>query len=562
MSDKPTSQPSAPTVSGVLGINLRWLVGTIVVLGILAVAGRQGWRFYIHKKELHLAAQSAGYLEKRDIRSAVLSAREALKINPFNLEASRVMARVTDLASTPDSIGWWGRVAELDGYQTDTVLNWASSGLRFNEWATVDAILGKVDEKGRKTARYHQIAGGLAVGTRQYAVAEFHFIRALRLETNNPVNQLNLATVRLFSTNTTVIRQSVTTLELLRTNPVCRLPAQRALVASAARGTDNEAYLSRARELIANPGVQFPDRLEYLHALRRARTNEFSGELSRHMTQAARQDGAVFLMTRWMNQEKLSKEALAWHQTLDPALLASAPVKLVIGETMLVLGDWKALQKHAGTGGWDQMEFMRRALLARSLREQRLDIESRNQWQQAVSEARQGSVATLMLAQTAESWGWIPESEELWWNIALGKSGQKSALKALYRIYENQGNSKQLLQVLTRALQLDPDDVFARNNHAMLSMILNMELPAAFENAANVYKKDPANISFISTQAFSLYLQKRSGEALKLLLTIPKDRLETPEFALIHGLVLADQGDRAGAIRALERARRAKALLP
>jgi len=83
-----------------------------------------------------------------------------------------------------------------------------------------------------------------------------------------------------------------------------------------------------------------------------------------------------------------------------------------------------------------------------------------------------------------------------------------------------------------------------------------------FDLALQAYQMEPTNISFASTYAFSLYQQKRWGEALSVFAPFDAKTLADPGVAGYYGLVLEANGHPKQAKEYLARAMHASRLLP
>src|SRR4030095_12825507 len=90
--------------------------------------------------------------------------------------------------------------------------------------------LASVDKAGQRTADYHAVAAALALKPNNFPTAEFHLTEAVKLEPQNDLLRMNLATVRLRSRDAKIVADAERTLENLRTNAACRLPELRSLV--------------------------------------------------------------------------------------------------------------------------------------------------------------------------------------------------------------------------------------------------------------------------------------------------------------------------------------------
>jgi len=67
-----------------------------------------------------------------------------------------------------------------------------------------------------------------------------------------------------------------------------------------------------------------------------------------------------------------------------------------------------------------------------------------------------------------------------------------------------------------------------------------------------VYQKAPTNAAYVSTYAYSLHLQKKDAEALKVIEQLKPQVLQNPSIAGYYGLILKATGNGAKAKTCLE----------
>src|SRR5437016_3294573 len=80
----------------------------IAALGLWFV----GWPAWQRHQERRAVEQAVQFMAKGDRRNASLSARQALQVNPRNLEACRIMAELNELSHSPGALDWRRRIAE------------------------------------------------------------------------------------------------------------------------------------------------------------------------------------------------------------------------------------------------------------------------------------------------------------------------------------------------------------------------------------------------------------------------------------------------------------------
>jgi len=59
--------------------------------------------------------------------------------------------------------------------------------------------------------------------------------------------------------------------------------------------------------------------------------------------------------------------------------------------------------------------------------------------------------------------------------------------------------------------------------------------------AREVYESGRTNIIFVSSYAFALHTQGKTGEGLKLMEAFSEEDLQRPEIALYYGILLGDR---------------------
>ena len=95
----------------------------------------------------------------------------------------------------------------------------------------------------------------------------------------------------------------------------------------------------------------------------------------------------------------------------------------------------------------------------------------------------------------------------------------------------------------------------------MTALLLDAKELKPHDLAREVYEQAPTNSSFAATYAFSLYVQGKKTEALKVMQQLKPQDLESPSIAGYYGIILKATGGGAGAGIYLEKASKA-ALLP
>jgi tetratricopeptide (TPR) repeat protein len=549
-----------------------WILTAVilVVLLMLAVAGWLGRSAYRHFKEKREQAQAQAFLAKGDYRSALLSARQTLQFNPTNVPACRVMAALAELSHSPAALDWQRRIVQTEPSIGNKLLL-AAAGLRYQNppFPLTAQILDELAVTATNLASYQVVAASLALSTRRLADAEAHFETAARLEPTNRLYELNLAVIRLGMTNETKAVQSRAVLEKMRTDGNLSTAALRALVVDRLAHQDAAAANRYSIQLLASPQANLADQLQQLGILQQLKSGDFAARLQSVQRLAATNAPAVASVAAWMRANHLPAESLTWLTGLPDGARAQSPVRLALADGYLQSSDWPKLRDFASQDNWDEMEFLRRALVSRAWSQLGVRQVAESNWGSAVTEAgsRFGALTTLL--GLAEQWKLPREQADLLQRMVAqfprerwAQQALKQAQHSLEQLYLAAGNTAALNQLYVKLFSIFPQDAEIKNNLAATCLLLKTNLPQACQWAAEVYAGTTNDRVVASTYAFALHLQGRTKEGLAILRQLDGRLLQQPDVALYYGVLLAATGATNEAAPFLQIARSNDRLLP
>jgi hypothetical protein len=523
------------------------LAGTLaVLLGLAALAGLS-WPFYRHHKEHRSQAQAQAFLAQGDFRSALLSARETILLDPTNVPACRVMAELAGLSHSPTQLDWLRRIVQSEP-TVENKLQLASAGLRYLNppFPLTAQILNELavtaGDHATNLASYQVIAASLALNLHHLAEAETHFEIAAKLEPTNQLYTLDLAIVRLGETNETGAAQSREALRQLQTDADFGLPALRALVADRLAHQDVAAAKAYSTQLLANAHSTLDDQLQELYILRQLKSSDFAGRLQAVQLQVATNAPAIAKVSAWMQANDLLADNRRWLTNLPASLQVQPPVRLVLADAYLQSNDWPTLRDFAAQGNWDEMEFLRLALVARAWSQLGVAQVADSNWSSAVNETGNRYGALTMLLGLTERWQWKREQADLLRRIIQKFPRERWAQLTLAQLYLADGDTAQLLQLYAALFAIFPDDPGIKNNLAATSLLLNTNLPQACRWAAEIYGGRTNDLIVASTYAFALHLQGRTQDGLAVMRKLDATLLQQPDAALYYGVLLAATG--------------------
>ncbi|HTL18899.1 MAG TPA: hypothetical protein VL793_16800, partial [Patescibacteria group bacterium] len=336
-----------------------------------------------------------------------------------------------------------------------------------------------------------------------------------------------------------------------------------------------EAAEDFSRKLIHLSGVTLDDRLLRLTILQRLSATgavqavtlknsngpEFENFLTAVQAQSISNSTAIYSVCQWMGSHGMASQALDWVSALDRSTRATQPVPLAVANLYVAKNDSAALQSFLERENWNDLEFFRLALLARSEwgRNERASGDAR--WASALRSAGDRLGALIVMTGLADEWGRDPE--DILWQIARRFPAEHWALEQLEDRYTASANTRGLNLVYASRLaeRRLPLDFTNRNNFASSSLLLGVNLPEAHSIARELYLVRSNDVVIASTYAYSLHLLGKTRDGLNVLARFKPEQLETPAIALYYGTLLCATGDGQQARPYLHAAAKAR-LLP
>jgi predicted Zn-dependent protease len=538
----------------------------IIMLSCVAVllAGYAGHRSYRVWKNKHLMSLGHEFLAKSDARNALLSVQEVLRSDPHNLDATRMMAQLADESRSPSALIWRSRVVELNPHSLEDRLALAQTALAMRDYATANHALEGVDAADKEKASYHNLAGAVAAAVNHPAEAENQFLEAARLDPQNPTPQLNLAVVRLHGSNTLDMEEARIVLQRLAANPtnsVLRCQALRELTMDAMSHKREDNGLVLSKKLTQETSAAFTDWILRLEVLRETGNSGFKPALAACQREAATNQSKIYELATWEMTKISPGDALTWLRRLPLNMQTNQPTALLVTECYAGSKDWSGLFSWLDKQRWAELEFVRHAFLCRALRGQELEDSAKTEWEKALKAANGQKQSLVMLLRLTAQWNWVNEGEDLLWTIVSQYPHERWATQALTQTLFAGGQTQSLMQLFKQELKGAPSDLAAKNNLAMIGLLLDVKEIKPHDLAKEVYQQAPTNSSFAATYAFSLYTQGKNAEALKVMQQLKPKDLESPSIAGYYGLILKATGSRAQAKLYFDRTSKA-ALLP
>jgi Flp pilus assembly protein TadD len=519
------------------------VISSCIVLLLLGYTGYRGYKVW---KQDHWLKLAHDFAAKGDARSEVLCLRQALNLNPQNTEVCRLMAELADAAHSDAALIWRQRLVDLNPKLLGDRLALAQSAMEFNDFAIASNTLAGVEAADQKTAVYQNAAGLLASAAGQIAEAKVHFTAAIKQEPDNYVPQLNLAALQIRRGNpaeTAEARASLRRISLTATNLIIRNQAKRELITDAMHANDFSTAEAIAKELATQTNAAFPDRLLQLEVLLKDKNPELNSTLAVRESEAAANPAKLPHMAAWLMKNMSLEQSLAWLQSLPKPIQTNQPAAPLLAECQLRLGQWHSLQAGIQSQNWNELDFVRHAFLARALRGQDLKDAATGEWSVALNIANDQKGAVISLFRMAAAWQWHSEAEEILWLVVNRYPEERWAPPVLMQTLIDGGRTRPLLQLFNVLAKRAPADLEMKNNQAFMALLLDAQELHPNELAREVYAQSPQSPAFAATYAYSLYMQKRYADALKVMQALSAKDLDNPAVAGYYGLTLKATGN-------------------
>jgi tetratricopeptide (TPR) repeat protein len=534
-----------------------------LVVMALAAAWHWGWPAYRQHKESRTLAGAQAAFGRGDYRSAWLGARMVLLLDSNSVPACRIMAGVAEVARSPVALDWWQRIAAFEPTVTNQ-LALAAAGLRFQNppFPLTVQILNQLPDTATNLMAFQSVAAELALRMNRLADAERHMELALQLEPTNKTLQLNLAVLRLSSTNPAVVTEARKMLNGFRTDTNLGPAALRSLVAERLMHDDLPAAHDYSTQLLASAQVTLADRLQQLGILKRLQSPDLAAQLNAVQQTTATNAALAAQTASWMEANGFMTETVNWLNSLPAGIQSRTPVQLALVDYYIGTTNWQGLSKLTTKSDWGEMNFLRLAFLSHAWSELGQPVVADVTWSSAVNQANNQLGALNALLELAIRWNMKSEQENLLWRIVRRFPDAGWAQQNLERLYLSSGDTEKLYQLYSERLARFPQSTELKNDAAATALLLKTNLAQAFQWAADACAQSPTNPDVVSTFAYALHLQGRDSEGLAVLQKLKPAQLKQPSVALYYGVLLIAAGKGVEASPYLQIARSRGQLLP
>lgn len=512
--------------------------------------GRPVWQRWQQRAALEqVRTFSAG----GDYRSAALALRRAIALGPADAATWREAVRLLGTIGTPEVLTAHEQLARLQPDDPAVKLAWIRDALRFEQTGDARRTMETLDEAARRDAAFFRLAAALAMALGRTDEVEANFERLVEVVPDDAGARFNLAAVRLWSEDEAKRRGAREALEEMAGREAVGLRAALELLKAAAREHDER----RMRETLAIlqaryvPGwrADFPD----AGAAGVARLIE-------QLKMAAATEGAesVALLARWLADVGQPRETLVWLDTLPDELAKAAEVMDVGAAVSVEIGDLDRLEGYLRAGAWGAWprDVLTLAMASRLQRLRYGEAQGRATWENALTAAGDSLPALRALVRLADGWNDGEATERALQVVVerFPKSGW--AYDALRSLYASRGDTQRLWQVYGQWVRHQPEALDVVASWIVLGAVLDRVDEGMAARAEEIFARGQRESAAVMALAAVRWRQRKPGETLNLLQTLPRETREAAAGSFWETLAAADLGDREAVQAALQRATR------
>jgi hypothetical protein len=295
--------------------------------------------------------------------------------------------------------------------------------------------------------------------------------------------------------------------------------------------------IAAADQLVNHTNVLFAERMLRLSAFKEAQAPGYPNELAAMQRYASQQgQETVQALATWLLATGQTPAALQWLEQLPPDLRSQQRVSMVRADLHLARREWPQLQAVLASAQWHDAEFMRHALLARALREQRQSMTATAEWLSATRAATGQPRLITLLARLAAEWRWTDEEQELLWILVERHPAERWAATRLSDALFAAGDTRGLNRLYGTLHEQNPENLVAKNNYAGTLLLLTPQSLRGRELARELFQRNPSNAVFASTHSFALHLQGDQAGAVQAFAAVEQRALAQPGIALYYAL--------------------------
>lgn len=509
------------------------IAGGLLGLALLAVWGVQEFMAFSRQQELDKVAR---LIESGRFEEAHRRLSWHLERRPEDAELLTQRAQLLALAVPAAAPEAWQHAYEADPENAELAVALGLSLLRNGDLATARQLLQSLPEDTAPAVRHRM---GLSVSFAEGNNAEaFHHANALReLDPASPVHRLNLARISLLSVEAERREAARTTLWELSARPAYRDDCLLALAQDALRHS-SEKYLNRVLAALRQEETTSERLLLALQVESRAGRLLAPAALDRAWQVAAAHPfpGPWLELITWLNAEGMAAEVINRLPEEPPLYFWRYPFGLAVAESALATNQPERVRAAILEADWGPQDPLRALLLARLYPEEN----ARQLWlQRTAIDPRIDPMGARSLRAVATRWGWLRGQLHLAESQLARGPIPPAELAPLFATLEENGRTRDLLELTELQLRHLPENAILLNNAAYFAALLGKHLEQARTRIEKALDQRPEFPSFHATAALIAFKQADTQRMEENLEAQP----DAPEMSLARALWYQSKGE-------------------
>lgn len=495
-------------------LRLLLFAGAFVLLGAAGYHwGAPAWRNWRSDRAIE---EARGFARDGDVDDLLLALRRAIELTPYRRATWEEAARDLHAVRSPQELVAREALTRLAPRDAALRLELARQALRYGRRDVARAALSGIDETQRRGADYLRVAVAVALADRRRSEMEASLRRLIAVSPGDRDARFTYAALRLWDPDAGGRAEARAELERLESDPAYRVRAAIELLAAAARSREPariQAELARALARFA-PGSA--------RILARSDKDAWEALLGGIRRTAAANPADAAVVANWLDGLGRRADALAWLQSLPPAVGSAPAVAEIAARLAAEAGDDAVLEARLEAGAWGAWPeaAWQHAIAARD-RERTLGAgEGAAEWQLAFAACGGSAGALRNLARLAAIWGEPAVAEAAWRAILDSDPGVDVAFDALAASYAAHDEEDKLLELYADRARRLPGDAEASARWVTLACLLGRATPDVLDEAAALQAGTPGTRI---AKVAALWREGRGEAAERVLDALPAD---------------------------------------
>lgn len=449
------------------------------------------------------------------------------------------------------------KLTELDPIKPEYFNTYCLLALKLNNPEAAKEVYEKYPEIHRTSNIYHEIGYRINSATSNSEGAEIHLQELIK---NNPDNLSYLYSLSVLNLKNPDQEKQNTAEETLRgfvKNDDYKLHSIRALLTFFIISERAKDANEMAELLESSQETNLRDQLLIAQSFTTFDSSRFDNKWKFIQNWKFSQAADVVVVLDFLLRNSKFDEALDWLPQIPVEYMNESFVSQKVGQVYYLNQDWGSLQTYlqsfgdTNDTGWNEKEFGRFLLMALASRIQGNEMEFRGYWEKSLAAMGNNKEYLKNTFGQTIKWGWSKEAITVLEKLFQMDATDTEIYSLLMNYYIKTGQTQRLIELLSKRLEIVPDDNTSKNNLALLSLLLESNVSSAFSFAQANFQEEPNNPHYLTTWAFALAAQGRTEEALDLLGKLPEEEAKKPDRIIYLASIYMDSGQAHAAAKLL-----------